>query len=90
MKLQALAEKERSVFELRERRKEIIAALEVAEAELLTLKRDIALYGMREVKEDPPPSEAMTKIAEGGLNAVTAIWHDVISATIGQQATRKA
>lgn len=95
-----LAQKERAVWELRERRKELDHQLRVAEQELDLHKRQLSLFRSAELPNSAAPdsevnsnntdqTEAITKFAGDGISAVTAIWNDVLSATIGQQTLRK-
>lgn len=91
--LLALARQERTLFELREKKKELESQIRKAEIELHSAKKQLAsndsplksisvncnIPNIHREKE----SETFHNLAEG----VTAIWKDVLGATIGEQAT---
>lgn len=88
------------MWELREERRELDVRLREAEKELQILQRQLLRTRQdQSVSRDRQrnaiaveinQTETMNRLAEGSLNAVTAIWNDVVNATLGQQAARKA
>ncbi|KAJ8604232.1 hypothetical protein MRB53_041884 [Persea americana] len=92
--LEALAQQERIVRELKEQRDDIDSRLKSSERKFRVLHSQLATLrchpavlkerSVQQLREDQ--SEPLSRLAEGGINAVTAIWHDVVNATMGQQA----
>lgn len=90
-----LARKERALFELKERRRELEAQIRHAEMDLDSAKRQLAIgcstpnsplkplssNVVRQTSQRDKEMEALQHIAEG----MSAIWKDVVQATIGEQ-----
>lgn len=94
-----LAKKERALSDLRERKRELEILIQSAEGELLSAKRQLALNNnplqgilsnnhnmnnsTRNILQKEKEMETLQHLAEG----VSAIWKDVVHATMGDQAT---